>query len=98
MTLWSRLKTCFRMKLVGAPWCTACADTSCIVLTSNVIYVFCPILRTSQLLQCSLLLYPVVVVFLRHHFQIGLHVVMPEAAKLGAHNFILANFRSGEMN
>src|SRR5580698_10856656 len=33
MTLWSRLKTCLRRKLVGAP-CTAGADMSCIVLTS----------------------------------------------------------------
>ena len=32
-----RLKTCFRMKLVGAP-CAACADISCIVLTSNEMY------------------------------------------------------------
>src|ERR1700728_838299 len=33
MTLWSMLKTCFRMKLVGAPCWAAWADISCIGFT-----------------------------------------------------------------
>src|ERR1700722_2649836 len=95
MTLWSRLNTCLRMKLVGAPCCTACADISCIVPTSNEMNCFVQIKR--GLLQRRLLFYPVVVVFLRHHLEIRLHVVVTEAAKLSTDDLVLANFGSREM-
>src|SRR6266446_317409 len=51
-----------------------------------------------QLLQRRLLFNPAVVIFLRLHLEIGLHVVMPEAAKLGTNDFVPADFRRGEMN
>src|SRR5216684_4772305 len=95
MTLWSRLKTCFRMKVVGAPCCTVCADISCIVLTSNEMY---SDLIQRQLLQCRLLFNPAIVIFLRFHLEIRLHVVVPEATKLRADDFVPADFRCREMN
>src|SRR5580658_1897142 len=52
----------------------------------------------SALLQSCLLLNPGVVIFLRLHLEIGLHVVMPEAAKLGADDFVLSDFCCREMN
>ena len=44
------------------------------------------------LLQRRLLFNPGIVVFLRLHLEIRLHVVMPEAAKLGADDFVFADF------
>src|SRR5580700_2001085 len=105
MTLWSILKTCFRMKLVGAPWPTACADMSCIALTPKRCLVgkarsrkTLPAERTQQLLQCRLLLDPGIVVFLGLHFEIGLHVVVSKATKLGAYDFVSADFGRCEVN
>src|ERR1700722_5840336 len=123
MTLWSRLKTCFRMKLVGA-WCAAGADMSCIMVTSpqkrclvlpnlvakgriaamakaitkNSSLLLSTTIAPLLLLQRCLLFDPGVVIFLRLHFEIRLHVVMPKAAELGADDLIFANFRGGEMD
>src|ERR1700674_5767824 len=51
-----------------------------------------------ELLQCGLLFNPGVVIVLGLHFEVRLHVVMPEAAQLGADDVVFANFRRGEMN
>ena len=51
-----------------------------------------------ELLQCRLLLEPIIEVWLRHHFQVRLHVVVPEATKLRTDNFVLADLRCREMH
>ena len=50
-----------------------------------------------MLLQGRFFLQPLIVVVLGHYIEIRLHVVMPEAAKLGADDFILANFGCGKV-
>src|SRR5271157_4318327 len=60
----------------------------------------CPSRTNSRmtLLQRCLLFDPGVVIFLRLHFQIGLHVVVAQAAQLGADNFVLTDFGRREVN
>ncbi len=55
-------------------------------------------LHGRQLLQRRLLFEPVIVIFLRHHLEIRLHVVVSEATKLGTDDFVFADFRCREMN
>src|SRR5256885_1928852 len=50
-----------------------------------------------RLLHCRFLLNPLTVVLIGHHIKICLHVVVSEAAKLRAHNFILPDFCSCEV-
>src|ERR1700716_3903500 len=97
MTLWSMLKICLRIKPVGAPCCTACGDTSCIV-SPQTRSTDPARLRAAKLLCSRLLFDPTVEIFLRLHFEVRLHVVVPKAAKLGTNDFVFANFRGGEMD
>src|SRR5437016_2741122 len=94
MTLWSRLKTCFRMKFVGAWCCTAWADVSCI--SAHLKKSLSPRaarLRGEELLHRRLFLHPFVKIVVGQHVEVGFHVVMPQAAKLGADNLVSADFR-----
>src|SRR5580704_6798778 len=50
-----------------------------------------------ELLQGRLFFQPTIIVFLRHDFEICLHVVVPQATKLAADNFVFANLGCGEM-
>ena len=52
----------------------------------------------SGLLQRRLLLHPIVKIFLRIHGKIGLHVVVPQSAKLGTDDFVPADLGGSEMN
>ena len=78
-------------------WCVMCC------VRGNIMHVLAsPNLVTRDsgaraLLHCRLLLDPRIVIRLRHDVQIRLHVVMPKAAKLRAHNLITANFGRREM-
>src|ERR1700674_106877 len=87
------------MKLVGGAWCcTECADMSCI----------CSHLREclhppahergrEELLQCRLLLQPIVEVILGQHIEVCLHVVMSKATKLGADDFVPTSLGRSEV-
>src|ERR1700704_2744851 len=49
------------------------------------------------LLQCRLLLQPIIEVILGQYVEVCLHVVMPKATKLGADNFVPAGLGRGEV-
>src|SRR5580704_8457666 len=98
MTLWSRLKTCFAIKLVGScagVW--AWADTSCMVHLKRCGFTAQQQKMLDCLLQRRLLLQPVVVVLLRQHAEICLHVVVTQTTKLGADDLIAADLVRREM-
>src|ERR1700674_2909010 len=88
------------MKLVGGAWCsTACADMSCICSHLKRDVSIRPRIERGreELLQCRLLLQPIVIVLLRKHVKVRFHVVMPQATKLGADNFVPAGLGRGEV-
>src|ERR1700687_3579992 len=87
------------MKLVGGAWCcAACGDMSCMISPQK--RCLHPPARKcgrDELLQCRLLLQPIVEVILGQHVEVCLHVVMSEATKLGADNFVPAGLGCGEV-
>src|SRR5271166_4681087 len=51
-----------------------------------------------SLLQGCLLLQPFIEIFLRHHVQVRLHVVVSQATKLSTHDFVASDLSGSEMN
>src|ERR1700688_979143 len=88
------------MKVVGGPCTTAgaaeTAGLSCILHLME--KTRCRISDLDELLSRCLFLLPVVKIFGRHHFQISAHVVVSETTQLRAYNFVLTDFRGGEMH
>ena len=92
ITLWSRLKTCFANK-AGRRRVMLDRVRRHIVHLSHLYNrdVPCTALERCRPGYCiAASFFSHYRVFLRHHFQVGLHVVVPEATKLGADDFVLA--------
>src|SRR5258707_15184495 len=88
------------MKLVGGAWCcTACADISCICSHLKRDVSIRPRIERGreELLKCRLLLQPIIEVIGGQHVEVCLHVVMSQATKLGADNFVPARLGRGEV-
>src|ERR1039458_8652323 len=86
------------MKLVGGAWCAACAATSCIShLKKGCVDPPALACGREELLHCRFLLQPVVEVLLGHYLEVCFHVVVSQATKLSADNFVLADLGGREV-
>src|ERR1700686_1999006 len=88
------------MKVVGGPCTTAGAvETTGLACILHLMEKSrCLSSDLDELLSRCLFLLPVVKILGRHNFQVSAHVVVTEATQLRAYNFVLTDFRGGEMH